>query len=209
MNIKDHFKHIFEPELLLEMENKARLILTRERTIILKEGQIIKIIPIIISGSVKVSREDEEGRELLLYYINPNEACAMTFACCMGQRRSKIKAVAEDDVEMLAVPVGLMDKWLSKYPSWRSFVMKTVRERFNELISAIDQIAFQKLDNRLVHYLREKSKTTRSPLINLSHEQIANELATSRVVISRLLKKMENDKKLLLYRNQIKLLGVL
>lgn len=209
MNIKEHFKHIFEPELLLEMENKARLILARERTIILKEGQIIKIIPIIISGSVKVSREDEEGRELLLYYITPNETCAMTFTCCMGQRRSKIKAVAEDEVEMLAVPVGLMDKWLSKYPSWRNFVMRTIRERFNELISAIDQIAFQKLDNRLVHYLKEKSKTTRSPLINLSHEQIANELATSRVVISRLLKKMENDKKLLLYRNQIKLLGVL
>lgn len=209
MNIKEHFKHTFEPELLLEMENKARFIHARQRTIILKEGQVIKIIPIIISGSVKVSREDEEGRELLLYYITPNETCAMTFTCCMGQRRSKIKVVAEDDVEMLAVPVGLMNKWLSKYPSWRSFVMNTVRERFNELISAIDQIAFQKLDNRLVHYLKEKSKTTRSPLINLSHEQIANELATSRVVISRLLKKMENDKKLLLYRNQIKLLGVL
>lgn len=209
MDIKEHFKRIFEPELLLEMENKARFIPVKEGTIILKEGQIIKIIPIIISGSVKVSREDEEERELLLYYINPDETCAMTLTCCMGQLRSKIKAVAEDDVEMLAVPVGLMDKWLSKYPSWRSFVMKTVRERFNELISAIDQIAFQKLDNRLVHYLKEKSKATRSPLINLSHEQIANELATSRVVISRLLKKMENEKKLLLYRNQIKLLGVL
>lgn len=99
-----------------------------------------------------------------------------------------------------------MDEWLVKYPTWKSFVMKTIRTRFNEMLKTIDQIAFQKLDERLITYLKEKSKATASSLINLSHEQIANELATSRVVISRLLKKLENDNKLLLYRNQIKLL---
>jgi len=102
-----------------------------------------------------------------------------------------------------------MDKWLSQYPTWKNFVMNTIQSRFEEMLTTIDQLAFQKLDDRLVHYLKEKSRVTNSTLINLSHEQIAQELATSRVVISRLLKKLENDKKLLLYRNQIKLLNAL
>jgi len=130
----------------------------------------------------------------------------MTFTCCMQQRTSEIRAVAEEDVEMLAIPVATMDEWMTKYPTWKSFVMRSVQNRFHELLKTIDQIAFQKLDERLVSYLKEKSKTTGSTLINLSHEQIANEMATSRVVVSRLLKKLETDKKLLLYRNQIKLL---
>jgi len=99
-----------------------------------------------------------------------------------------------------------MDEWLVKYSTWKAFVMKTIRNRFNEMLKTIDQIAFQKLDERLVHYLKEKVKATASTILNLSHEQIANELATSRVVISRLLKKLENDNKILLYRNQIKVL---
>lgn len=149
---------------------------------------------------------DEEKKELLLYYINANESCAMTFTCCMQQFPSEIKAVAEEDSEILTVPVSLMDEWLVKYPTWKSFVMKTIRNRFNELLRTIDQIAFQKLDERLIYYLKEKSKTTGSSVINASHEQIAGDLATSRAVISRLLKKLENDKKVLLYRNQVKLL---
>ncbi|MCB9045537.1 MAG: Crp/Fnr family transcriptional regulator [Chitinophagales bacterium] len=173
---------------------------------ILDYGQTIRQIPIIIEGSVKVLREDDEGHELLLYYVNANESCAMTFTCCMEHSISEIKAVAEDDVTFMAVPVSVMDSWLVKYPSWKNFVMRTIRVRFNELLNTIDQIAFQKLDDRLVNYLKEKVKATGSSLLNLSHQEIANELASSRVVISRLLKKLENDNKLLLYRNQIKIL---
>jgi len=119
---------------------------------------------------------------------------------------SEIKAVAEDTVELIAIPVGVMDEWIVKYPTWKAFVMKTIRTRFTELLKSIDQIAFQRLDERLVSYLKEKSKSSGSAVLNLSHEEIANDLASSRVVISRLLKKLENDNKLLLYRNQIKLL---
>jgi CRP/FNR family transcriptional regulator len=108
---------------------------------------------------------------------------------------------------MLTVPIDVMDEWLMKYATWKSFVMTTIRNRFNEMLHSIDQIAFHKLDERLITYLKQKSETTGSKLINLSHEQIANDLATSRVVISRLLKKLENEKLLLLYRNQIKLLS--
>lgn len=209
MNISEQYKHIFEPELLRELEQNATVFSVKANDLILDIGQTVRVMPIIISGIVRISRMDEEGRELLLYYVNSNESCAMTFTCCMQQHPSEIRAVAEEDVEMLAIPITVMDEWLMKYTTWKSFVMKTILTRFNELLRAIDQIAFQKLDERLIHYLKEKSRTTGSSLINLSHEQIANDLATSRVVISRLLKKLENDKKLLLYRNQIKLLSEL
>ena len=130
----------------------------------------------------------------------------MTFTCCMQQYPSDIKATAETEVEYISIPIEVMDEWLVKFPTWKSFVMRTIRNRFNELLQVIDQLAFQKLDERLVHYLKEKSKATGSSLINLSHEEIATGMASSREVISRLLKKLENDKKVLLYRNQIKIM---
>jgi len=206
MTITEQFSHIFEPELLKEFEDKAKHISAKEGDIIINIGQTVRVIPIVLSGTLKISRIDDNGHELLLYYVSPKESCAMTFTCCMQQFPSEVKAVAEDDVEFLAIPISTMDEWMIKYPTWKSFVMKTIRARFNELLKTIDQIAFQKLDERLIYYLKEKSRATGSSLINLSHEQIANEMASSREVISRLLKKLEIDKKLLLYRNQIKLL---
>ncbi len=205
-NIKDKFGDIFETELLNQLEAKSKYISIKAGVTIMDIGQIVRQMPIILSGSIKVTRIDEKGREILLYYVNSNESCAMTFTCCMEHFPSEIKAVAEDDVEMLMLPMSVMDEWMTKYPSWKSFVMKTIRYRFNELLKTIDHIAFQKLDERLISYLKDKSKTTGSTLLNISHQQIAEELATSREVISRLLKKLENEKKLLLYRNQIKLM---
>lgn len=206
MDVLAIFKEIFEPGLIKELMAKSTLKSANAGDVILEVGETVRQIPIVLKGSIKVSRVEEDGKELLLYYVNPKESCAMTFTCCMQHFPSEIRAVAEDEVEMLAVPINVMDQWIVKYPSWKSFVMKTIQNRFNELLKTIDQIAFQKLDERLINYLKEKSKATNSTLINLSHQQIAEELATSRVVISRLLKKLENEKKLLLYRNQIKLL---
>lgn len=207
MDTLEKFRTIFEPKLLEEFESNATEVKVEAGETILDYGQIVRNMPIIASGTVKVSRQDDEGREILLYYVNAKESCAMTFTCCMEQFPSEIKAVAEDDVVMLTVPIGIMDEWLRKYSSWKSFVMGTIRSRFNEMLHTIDQIAFQKLDERLKSYLAQKSKNSGSRLLNLSHEDVANDLATSRVVISRLLKKMENDDMLLLYRNQIKLLS--
>ena len=207
MEILEKFKHTFEPKLLEEFENVAKEISVKAGDVILDYGQIVKSMPIIASGTVKVSRMDDQGREILLYYVNANESCAMTFTCCMEQFPSEVKAVAEDDVMMLSVPIKVMDEWMMKYSTWKSFVMGTIRDRFNEMLNTIDQIAFQKLDERLKYYLQQKAKHTGSKLLNLSHEEIARDLATSRVVISRLLKKLENDDLLLLYRNQIKLLN--
>jgi CRP/FNR family transcriptional regulator, anaerobic regulatory protein len=206
MNISEKFKHNFEPGLLQEMELKGKVISAKENDVIIDIGQTVRSIPVLLRGALKITRVDDQGKVLLLYYVNANESCAMTFTCCMQQYPSEIKAIAETNVEYLAVPVSVMEEWLSKYPTWKSFVMKTIRSRFNELLNAIDQLAFQKLDERLVHYLKEKTKSTGSTLINLSHEQIAGEMASSREVISRLLKKLENEGKVLLYRNQIKIM---
>ncbi len=200
------FENTFEPELLEEFNSKAKRVSVKEGDIILDFGQTVRVIPIVLSGTLKISRLDDAGKELLLYYVSAKESCAMTFTCCMQQFPSEVKATAEEDTEFLALPITAMDEWMMTFPTWKSFVMRTIRTRFNELLRSIDQLAFQKLDERLIHYLKEKSKTTGSALINLSHEQIANEMASSREVISRLLKRLENENKLLLYRNQIKLL---
>lgn len=206
MQQEDFFKNTFEPELAEAIEKNGKHLFLKADEVLLETGQTVRAFPIVLSGLLKVSRPDEEGKDLLLYYINPGESCAMTFTCCMQQYPSEVRAVAEEDTELLALPVAVMDQWLAIYPTWKSFVMKTIRSRFHELLQTIDQMAFQRLDDRLIHYLKEKAKATGSPLLNISHEQIATELASSRVVISRLLKKLEIDKKLLLYRNQIRLL---
>ena len=202
----DQYRDVFTPELIAEIEEKGQLVHCKEGDLLLDIGQTIRIMPLVLEGTLKVMRMDEEGRELLLYYLSAHDSCAMTFTCCMQNVASEIKVVAEEDTTLIAIPITVMEEWMMKFPAWKTFVMRTIRERFNELLRTIDQIAFQKLDERLVNYLKEKSKVSGSSLINLSHEQIANELATSRVVISRLLKKLEDDHKLLLYRHQIKLL---
>ncbi len=207
MDTWNKFNELFEVGLVKEIRETAQEIKLKEGESLLNIGQIVRAIPIVLSGTLKISRIDDEGHELFLYYINPNESCAMTFTCCMEQHSSEIRAIAEEDSTILTIPITAMDQWMIKYPSWKSFVMRTIRMRFNELLTMIDQIAFQRLDERLVHYLKEKSKATNSKVIHASHEQIAIDLSSSREVISRLLKRLEQEKKVVLYRNQIKLLN--
>ena len=203
------FKDVFEPELIKEFEAKVKVVEAKEGDKIIGVGQTVRVIPFLLKGSLKVSRLDEKLNEIFLYYLNAMEGCAMTFTFCMQQFPSEVQAVAEEDIVYLAIPISVMDEWIVKYPTWKSFVMRTIRSRFNELMHAIDQLAFQKLDERLVTYLKEKSKITGSTVLNLSHTEIANDLASSREVVSRLLKKLELDGRLLLYRNQIKLLNAM
>ena len=204
--ITNKFSSIFESELLAELEKKSMIMQVKSGEIMLNPGQTIRAVPLVLSGIFKVSRINEEGQELLLYYVKEGESCAMTFTCCMMAHASVIRGSAEEDSELLCIPVDLMDEWMMKYRTWKRYVMTTILNRFTEVLRSIDEVAFKKLDDRLVNYLKEKSKATGSPLINLSHQQIADELGTNRVVISRLLKRLELDKKLLLYRNQIRLM---
>ena len=209
MDYTQIFKNVFESELIKEFEEKVKFVEAKEGEKIISIGQTVRVIPFLLKGSLKVSRLDDKLNEIFLYYLNAMEGCAMTFTCCMQQFPSEVQAVAEEDVTYLAIPISVMDEWIVKYPTWKSFVMRTIRSRFNELMHAIDQLAFQKLDERLVNYLKDKSKLTGSAVLNLSHTEIANDLASSREVISRLLKKLEIDGRLLLYRNQIKLLNAM
>lgn len=200
------FKNIFEKNLLEEIENNGLKKSYVSGEVILEVGKTIRMMPLIVKGAIKVSRIDDNSNEVLLYYVNPLESCSMTFTCCMQAKKSEIRAVAEEDVELLMLPNHFMDDWMNKYPTWKSFVMNTIQSRFEELLHVVDQIAFKKLDERLIDYLNEKVRVSGSTLLNLSHLEISRDLATSRVVISRLLKQLENQNKLLLYRNQIKIL---
>jgi CRP/FNR family transcriptional regulator len=203
------FESVFEPALLAELEANCMLMTIKGGDTMLNPGQTIRAVPLLLNGTFKVSRVNDEGQEILLYYVKEGESCAMTFTCCMMSHFSVIRGTAEEDSELLCVPMDVIDGWMLKYPTWKRFVMQTILNRFTEILKSIDDIAFKKLDDRLVNYLKEKAKTTGSSLINLTHQQIGDDLGTSRVVISRLLKKLEIDNKLLLYYNQIKLLSEL
>lgn len=206
-NLKDKLSQIFERELVNEIISASELMTVEEGTVLMDYGKKVKFMPIVISGTLKVMRKDEEGREIILYYLTNNESCAMAYTCCMEAKLSEVKAVAEDNLQIIKIPHEKLDEWLMKYPSWKSYVFNSFTQRFNELLRSLESVAFQKLDERLIRYLANKAKVAGKSSIQLSHNQIAEEMGTSRVVISRLLKQLENDKKLLLYRNEIKLLS--
>jgi CRP/FNR family transcriptional regulator, anaerobic regulatory protein len=196
----------FEPALIREMQESGELKHYKEGDIIIDYGKYIRMMPIIVKGTIKVLRMDERGKEILLYYLESTESCSMAYSCCVEAKKSEIKAIAEDDVELIAIPHTKLDEWLCKYPSWKNYIMRSFNERFLELLKSIESIAFHKLDERLIFYLKEKQRLSGSSVIKVSHYVIADDLATSRVVISRLLKQLENEGKILLYRNEIKLL---
>lgn len=205
----DKLAHVFEPKLLKEMQQFGVAQHFKEGDLIMDYGKYIRMMPIILNGTVKVLRMDEEGNEILLYYLSSNESCSMAYSCCIEAKKSEVKAIAEDDVELIAIPNLKLDEWLCNYPSWKNYIMHSFNERFIELLKSIESIAFHKLDERLVDYLKDKQRITGSSVIKASHSLIADELATSRVVISRLLKQLENSKKIILYRNEIKLMPAL
>lgn len=200
------YSPIFETSLLDEVEAKSMLFTAIAGQGMIKMNQPITVVPLMLSGILKVSRENEEGQDLVLYYVKAGEGCAMTLSCGMISKPSQVKASAEEDLSMLCIPVPVMEEWMVKYPSWKKFVMGTIVNEYIGIIKSVDDITFKKMDDRLVSFLKGRSKLTGSSLVNLSHQQIADELGTNRVVISRLLKRMENEKRLLLFRNQIKLL---
>ena len=170
---------------------------------IIREGQFISSFPLVLKGLVRVSRTNNDGNELLLYYLRENEVCAMTLTCCMTPITSNINAVAEEKSEVILIPVNMLDNWICKYPGWKQFVMQTFQNRFRELVETVDSIAFMKLDERLVKYFADKYKNSGSTTFTGTHQDLALKLNSSREVISRLLKKLENNGKVKLSRNFI------
>jgi CRP/FNR family transcriptional regulator len=209
MSEYEKLQQIFEAPLIQEIQQFGVWQKFSDGEHIMDYGKYIRTMPIIMKGTVKVYKIDENGNEILLYYLSSSESCSMAYSCCLEAKKSEIKAVAEDEVELIAIPHVKLDEWLCKYPSWKNYIMRGFNDRFLELLKSIETIAFHKLDDRLVSYLKEKQKLTGSSVIKASHNLIAEELSSSRVVISRLLKHLENEGKIILYRNEIKLLKLL
>ncbi len=205
-DLKLHYGSIFEKE-LLEQINKVGIIKeVSSGTTLMGIGQYITSMPLLIDGAIKILREDEEGDELLLYFLEKGDTCAMTMSCCAGNKKSEIKAITELDSTLVMIPIEKMDEWIGKYKSWRTFVLDSYHHRLMELLETVDNIAFKKMDERLLKYLQDKVAITGSQKIKSTHQEIAYELHTSRVVVSRLLKKLEEQGIIELHRNSLNLL---
>ncbi|MGV1011429.1 MAG: Crp/Fnr family transcriptional regulator [Flavobacterium sp.] len=198
---------LFEEALIEEIVQVAMLKEFKEGDVIIDFGDYIKKMPLLLSGAIKILREDFDEGELLLYFIEKGDTCSMSMACCIGDTKSEIKAVAETDGQVVMIPVMYMELWLGKYKSWRNYVFASYNNRLKEMLTAIDNLAFMNMDERLINYLFDKAKINNSKEIHNTHQEIAYDLHTSRVVISRLLKALENEGKIRLNRASIELLN--
>ena len=205
--LKNSYGHLFENDLIEEINQVGTFKEVPEGFTLIEIGEYIKSMPLLVEGAIKVLREDHDGDELLLYFLERGETCAMTLSCCMGQTKSEIRAIAEMDTKLIMIPIRKMEEWTGKYRSWRNFVFESYHNRLMEMLEAIDSIAFMKLDERLLKYLYEKVKVNNEDTVKTTHQEIAYELHTSRVVISRLLKNLEKLGKIKLHRNNIEVLS--
>ena len=204
--IEKHFPFFKEPELVDAILNVGKEVIIKEGEPIIRVGEFIKSTPLITDGLLKVIRQDDDGREILLYYLNGGDTCVMTVTCCMHQEKSKIKAIAEKDSKIILIPLHYMDDWMRNFRTWRNFILQTYSARFEEMLATLDQTAFQSLDTRLIKYLNDKKEVLETNDFNITHQQIATELNSSREAISRLLKKLEGLNVIKLGRNKIKIL---
>lgn len=206
--LKKVFPHLLHPQLVEEIQEVGQLMRFKEGDVLIDYGQYIRMAPLVLEGSLKIMRENDEGEELFLYFLSAGESCSMSFTCCLAEKRSSIRAVVDDDVLVLGIPVQYVDQWISKYTVWKNFVLRSYDQRLMELIQTIDTIAFKKLDERLVDYLKQLVKNHNSKHLNITHQQIASDLNASREAVSRLLKKMEKMGDLILGRNKIEILDL-
>ena len=208
LELKENYGYLFEDNLLMEINNFGTFKEIPEGFQLIDIGDYIKSMPLLVSGAIKILREDDKGDELLLYFIERGDTCAMTLSCCMGMKKSEIRAIAETPTKLIMIPIEKMSEWMGKYKSWQNFILQSYHDRMTELLEAIDTIAFLKMDERLFKYLKDKAMVNHDDLLNVTHQNIAFDLHTSRVVISRLLKTLENEGKIKLYRNSIKVLAL-
>ena len=204
--LKESYNYLFEDELLKEIATVGVHRKFHQDDILIEIGEQVKFMPILLNGAIKILREDENGDELLLYFLERGDTCAMTLTCCLGKSKSKILAVSETDGDLIMIPIDKMEEWIVKYKSWRNFVFESYNVRLLEMLEAIDTLAFMKMDERLYKYLTDKAKVLGTTEIANTHQEIATDMHTSRVVISRLLKSLELEGKIKLNRNKIEIL---
>ncbi|WP_299184124.1 Crp/Fnr family transcriptional regulator [uncultured Chryseobacterium sp.] len=197
---------ISDPEFKKEIASNENLKLFPAGTVILDINSYINYVPLVISGNIKVIRTEEDGREILLYYLTPGESCISSILSGLTQDTSKVKVVVEEDAEILMISLKQAKEWLRKYPEWTDFIFSLYQRRFQDLLEVVNSVAFQKVDARILHLLSQKSQLYKTKELNVTHQQLADELGITREATSRVLKRMEIDGKIRLSRNKITLL---
>lgn len=205
--LHEKFSYILDKDLIDEISNVGIFKSFLKNDIIIDVNQPMLHIPMLLKGNIKILREDDEGNDLLIYFLEAGETCTMSLTCGMGTSKSKIRAVAEQDSDLILIPVEKMQEWFHGNKSWRIFILESYQTRFDEMLDAIDSVAFLKMDERLYKYLVNKTMLNDSNTILIKHQDIAEDLHTSRVVVSRLLKQLENEEKIKLGRNKIEVLS--
>lgn len=194
------------PELIAKLKQYSSSMVYKAGDLILDENSSVRAIPIVTKGTLKVMRTEEDGREILLYYIKAGESCIMSFLGGMHDEKIKVKAEVEDDAEILFLPMDKVSLFIKEYPEWLDYIFRLYHKRFEELLEIVNAVAFTKMDERLLSLLQKKKELTGSKILNITHEQLANELGTARVVVSRLLKQLEESGTVKLGRNKITLM---
>ncbi|MEZ5174026.1 MAG: Crp/Fnr family transcriptional regulator [Bacteroidia bacterium] len=202
----DTFFPMLEKELREQMEASAVLKHYEAGDLLLEKGHYFRSTYLVVEGAVQMYREDDEGNEFLVYLITAGEACALSMICALKHEKSAFRARAIENTTVIAVPLDDMDRWMQNYKSWYYFVLESYRSRMDNLLEVIDQVIFRSMDERLEFYLKNKVKKLGTNTLHITHQQIANDLNSSREVISRLVKKMENKGFLKAERNIIVLL---
>ena len=201
--LKQALPFITDPKLIQAILDKGQEVIFEHGKAIMEPGQFINAVPLVLDGSIKIMRMDEEGKELFLYYLEQGETCALSLTCCSASKPSEIKAVVEEKATLVMIPVQVHEQWVDEFKQWKDSVSNTYQQRFQELLIALDAVAFKRMDERLMRYIVTKMKQLKANELNTTHQEIANELGTSREVISRLLKQLEKKKWIELGRNVI------
>ena len=163
--LQENYGHLFEEALLNEINEQGTYKEVKENIKLIEIGAYVRAMPLLISGAIKILREDKEGDELLLYFLEKGDTCAMTLSCCLGDKKSEIRAVSETETELIMIPIQKMEEWSGKYKSWRQFVFESYHNRLNEMLTTIDTIAFLKMDERLLKYLEDKARISNDGII--------------------------------------------
>jgi CRP/FNR family transcriptional regulator len=206
--LKQNFPVFHNDDMLNEIASSARWFTHDKEEVIVEMGDYPKWIPLVTRGAIKVSRADSDGGEIFLYYLYPGQTCAMTLNCCMIDKPSEVRAVVEAGTEFVGLPRKSLPQWMMAFEEWRQFTLESYNERYENLLETVDAIAFQKLDERLLNLLRDKSIAMGSTEVDVTHKRLAEELHSSREVISRLLKQLEKLGKVKLSRNKVHLLDL-
>jgi CRP/FNR family transcriptional regulator len=206
--LHERFQNIFSNELIQDICYNGQLKNFQTEETIVNIGDEMKYFPLIVSGSLKILTEDKDGKELLLYYLEVGDTCAVTLTLDSHVKKSKIRAIAEEITQVLFLPISKVDEWMEKYKEWRHFIMDTYNYRMSEMLEAIDNLAFHNMEERLLKYLRDKAMVSGNKEIRGTHAQIANDLHSSRVVISRMLGKLEKDGLIKHSRNKVELVNL-